>query len=409
MNQDLFKGALDVVLQSGFVVRVSIETITVSDEEPRKITTTFFCCIDATGGDIRKLLRERLLETNLNSVELRLKERDGGPVIGRFDKSPLGAHLTCQIYPIPAAWQRLFDLVGIGSETERDRMREKMMMPRKCKQCPGNHALVESSSEEEMEGMVCDKCRGVLAGNNSTWFGCRDCNFDLCSVCHQGDQGSDHIMMASSCDPYEELETVAKHLAKKFAEFPCCPCLRDMSRDVHTVYWDHTHWGWVIPRTFRPFISFPDVYFVRLSWMQNVIAPGVRLVIRLGDELRRVVSEAVASQERCAKKIRTDSEHQSLLPGETDEILPNGANSRDIRDYGRQLLTHMDVWDAVEEQLERKVAAAMEGTGEVGRRFDRDVRLQLESFECEKVVYKLSAVAVAVAEGRPLPMPFASI
>lgn len=51
--------------------------------------------------------------------------------------------------------------------------------------CPDGHELIEYSAPDDQ--WACDRCRAV-ARVGCTMFGCRLCNYDLCSPCHDGTQ-----------------------------------------------------------------------------------------------------------------------------------------------------------------------------------------------------------------------------
>ena len=52
--------------------------------------------------------------------------------------------------------------------------------------CPDGHELIEYSAPDDQ--WACDRCRSV-ASVGSTMFGCRLCNYDLCTRCYDGTQG----------------------------------------------------------------------------------------------------------------------------------------------------------------------------------------------------------------------------
>ncbi|CAB9504348.1 expressed unknown protein [Seminavis robusta] len=399
MNNDLFEGALDVVYKSGFVTRLSCKE---SSKSTTTTGTTLVCCSSASARDVKALLRERL---NLGDEELRLRDKHGKYIFGNFEKSPPCADtmLSWEAVTVDPHLLGLCQVVGMGDEAERDRMMERMMTPRRAQECPGSHSLTATNyGHGGLFDVVCDKCNHNLESDDN-WFGCRVCNFDLCRNCHQNDQGAEHIMIGASKDPYDEVATIAKQLGTRYAKLVCNRWLSRRRPNSFWLIWEHTNWGWVPPSNFsrnKSILTNQDIEDLRLSRDHLLVAPGARLVIRLSEDLRGMVLDANNNNndddnqgdERLAKKIRIEGQPtRELLPGEIDQILPNGATAEELEGYAKQICLTEPAWQHIKDQLELKLAAS-------GWNWDRtalfhDVMLELESMEIGKVAYRLTAVA----------------
>ncbi|CAB9530469.1 expressed unknown protein [Seminavis robusta] len=386
MNQALFDGALDVVLQSGYIVRVTVQI-------ENQVDQTFYCCPAATAADIRRLLRAR--NENLQHAdgtngarfkELRITDHQGKHVFGLFEKSPpsLDTLLNCEIVARDPHLFSLFQILKM-TETERDRMMQCMITPRLPQKCPGRHIL-EYSNVLILTNMVCDVCE-VRLETRPDWWGCRECNFDLCRECHDGDQGDDVTMLGT--DPYDEVAALAKHIGLEVAKGERGRRLGRWS-GRRVVYWNTTNWGWVRPSVFQKpgRLTSLSPHQFPMEQEQLLLAPGVRLVIRFNERLRRVVSAAIAPE--------TASSASDLLPGETDEVLPNGANFTALRNHGRKLLSERVGWERVMQVLSKKFEMRWKGCRGGGTIKHRDLVLGLIEFELDKVRYELSAVADGV-------------
>ncbi|CAB9515207.1 expressed unknown protein [Seminavis robusta] len=341
MTAELLESALHAVLQSGFAKRITIE-ISRADSVPAT-KVSFICYPMATVTNVKTLLRERF--KILHHQEIRLKDKTtGSHVFGTLASSAPDRRLTCNVVTVDPSLQRLFDMVEMGDEQERDRMMALMMTPRRAKRCPQDHALQESNVRVlSLCFASCHKCHeGVFRGR---YLRCGQCAYPLCVNCYKTDQGDANLMVAAQ-DPYEETTIIAKQIGKEHAHAACTLAIALRIG----IPW-HARWGEVAPKSFVvdniDLSSLNDnvpIGLIQKNAMTNwAVASGVRLVIRFNDALREFVARVVDCPDP-----------DSLLPGETDEILSNNLSIEQFTSYVEKIQSNTGLWDLVLAHLTSK-------------------------------------------------------
>lgn len=363
---ELCKEAVETTVESEFLVPVEVRNQNGGEE-----IGTILCGLDATTQDVKEFLRKRVIK-NENQTELRLSDVNGNALFWHLPtaRPPHTTKLTFHVAPLDTRLDALFHMVGMGDESERDRMMEKMMVPRLPRNCPGNHSLPDAQASNRGRAnnhnvLMCAKCRWYAFRGQ----GCKLCQFALCANCFREDRG------LTVEDPRSEIVVIATRIGTKFAG---CFCSIGLGLYSTSIRWS-SDLGEIVPRFWS---DDRNGHEVRIDDRAQVLHNGVRLVVRLSQKVRRLLD---ASSDRHNK-----ATNPNLYPGETIAILSDGASLLDLKTYCKAI-SESEAWPVVTDELKRRVLSS----GQFAEFEDEpnfyEITIKLVSFLPEQVVYEVGA------------------
>jgi len=362
----LYKDVVDATVNNEYLIKVTVRNAQDGSEE------SMLCSPDATAQDVKEVLSNRRRLGYTHHVEMRLTDAQEAPVFGSFPKNqpPLATRLNLRVVPLDPRLESLYQLVGMGVESERDRMMERMLVQRNPRDCPGGHSLpLEQPSHGRNNVMMCQKC---------VWHafrgrGCQTCNYALCSGCLQDDHG------LSVTDPYEAVVRIAVDIGRKIAGVLGNSGLGLVSTSIR---W-RSDLGEIRPSLFP---EDPRWHGLRIDDSAQVLHNGVRLIVRLSERLREVVRADLAGE----KDSKEDGMNTTkvLCPGEVDEVLENGATLLELKQYGKALV-ETESWTVVTRVLQDRASRTVGAFEDKPKAYV--TTLKLVSFGFDQVIYEVCA------------------
>jgi len=364
---ELCEEAVETAVESEFLVPVEVR-----NQNGGEDIETIMCGLDATAQDVKKFLRKRLIKNDDNPTELHLYDVNGNDLFWQMPmaRPPHATKLTLHVVPLDTRLDALYQMVGMGDESERDQMMERMMVPRLPRDCPGNHSLPEEQAAnrgQENNVLMCAKC---------CWYafrghGCNVCQFELCVNCLREDQG-----LTVVADPRSEIVVIATRIGTKFAEVLCNSGLGLYSTSIR---W-RSDLGEILPSLWSDDRNRHGRHGVTINDQAQVLHKGVRLLVQLSQKIRRLLDANNNGEKKAT----------NLYPGETITILSDGASLLDLKTYCKAI-SESEAWPVVTDELKRRVSSSEEFQKFEDKPNSYEISIKLVSFQPEQVVYEVGA------------------